>query len=79
MPLFVLVQAIRGSISTRGKISPKVMAMMIRNAVAPFAAMVVGEAGGVLGMIDVEALSPSFLSQGLRDATTAVAQTAHVQ
>jgi hypothetical protein len=55
------------------------MAMMIRNAVARFAAMVVSEAGGVLGMVDVEALSPSFLSQGLRDATTAVAQTAHVQ
>jgi hypothetical protein len=35
----------------RGRISPKVMVMMIRNAVAPFVAMLVSRAAGALGPI----------------------------
>jgi hypothetical protein len=42
----------------RGAISPKVMAMMIRNAVAPLAAMLVSRAAGDLGPIETNSTRP---------------------
>ena len=42
----------------RGRISPKVMAMMIRKAVAPFAAMLVSRAAGALGPIETNSTKP---------------------
>jgi hypothetical protein len=42
----------------RGRISPKVMAMMIRNAVAPFVAMLVSRAAGALGPIETNSTRP---------------------
>ena len=38
--------------SMRGRINPKAMAMMIRTAMAPFAAMLVSRAAGALGPIE---------------------------
>src|SRR6202162_2764017 len=42
----------------RGRISPKVMAMMIRNAVAAFVAMLVSKAAGALGPIETNSTRP---------------------
>jgi hypothetical protein len=41
----------------RGRISPNVMAMMIRNAVAPFAATLVSRAVGAVGPIETNSTS----------------------
>jgi hypothetical protein len=46
MPLFMLARALRAN-SMRGRISLKVMAMIIRNAVAPLVAMLVSRAAGI--------------------------------
>jgi hypothetical protein len=43
--------------SMRGRINPKVMAMMIRNAVAPFAAMVVSRLAGAAGPIETNSMT----------------------
>jgi hypothetical protein len=43
----------------RGRISPKVMAKMIRNAVAPFAAVLVGRAADALGPIETNSTKPA--------------------
>ena len=42
----------------RGRISPKVMAMMIRKAVAPLVTMLVSRAAGALGPIETNSTSP---------------------
>ena len=42
----------------RGSINPKVMAMMIRNAVAPLVAMLVSRAAGALGPIETNSTGP---------------------
>jgi hypothetical protein len=42
----------------RGRISPKVIAMMIRNAVAQFVAMPVSRAAGALGPIETNSTRP---------------------
>src|SRR3981189_2317546 len=42
----------------RGTVSPKVMAMMIRNAVAPLAAMLVSRSAGALGPIETNSARP---------------------
>jgi hypothetical protein len=41
----------------RDRINPKVMAMMIRNAVAPFAAMVVSRLAGAAGPIETNSMT----------------------
>src|SRR5258708_16470244 len=51
-------EGITRSSSMRGRINPKVMAMMIRNAVAPFVTMLVRRAGGALGPIDTNSTRP---------------------
>jgi hypothetical protein len=43
----------------RGRINPKVMAMMIRNAVAPLVAMLVSRAAGALGPIETNSTRPA--------------------
>jgi len=56
--------------SMRGRISPKVMAMMIRNAVAPFVAMLVSRAAGALGPIETNSTRPvAALKQGKSPAS----------
>jgi hypothetical protein len=42
----------------RGRISPKVIAMIIRNAVAPFVTMLVSRAAGAPGPIATNSTSP---------------------
>jgi hypothetical protein len=42
----------------RGRISPKVMAVTIRNAVAPFVAMLVSRVAGALGLIETNSTRP---------------------
>src|SRR6266436_5804444 len=44
--------------SMRGRISPKVMAMMMRNAVAPFVTTLVSRAAGALGPIETSSTRP---------------------
>src|SRR3984893_14030404 len=58
MPSFHAGAGNTRSNSMRGRISPKAMAMMIRNAVAPFAAMPISRAAGALGPIETNSTTP---------------------
>jgi hypothetical protein len=78
MPLFMLARAVRSN-SMRRRISPKVRAMMIRNAVAPSVTMLVSEAAGALGPIETNSTRPAAALKGKKpgiNETTAEKATA---